>query len=199
MRGSQLLRWGSAAMALLAVLACGQVAAPPGPTPQAVATQVATAVQAASTPAAAAASPLATAAVAAATRAAEVASPVATSAAGAASPLATAVASSPIEITGWQVGPSDANVTLRNNGQETVDLSGWQLRVGARGAALPTGTRLAPGGSLTLHLARGTSAGSDVYLGDEGAALLQEIQPGVPALLVDSRGNIVAQVMIPGR
>lgn len=157
-------------MMLLAVLACGQVAAPPGPTPQALATQVATAVQAASTPAAAAASP-----------------------------LATAAASSPIEITGWQVGPSDASVTLRNNGQETADLSGWQLRVSARSAALPAGTRLAPGGSLTLHLARGTSAGGDVYLGDEGAALLKEIRPGVPALLVDSRGNIVAQVMIPGR
>lgn len=197
--GSTLSAWVIGALMLLVIVACGPVAAPPEPTAQAVATRVATAVQPVGIPVAAAVSPVATMAGPVATQAAEVASPVATRAAEAASPIATSVAAWPVEIVGWQASPTDASLTLRNDGRATVDLTGWRVRIGSRMATLPSSAQLAPGESLTIHAAHGTSSATDIYLGDEGVALLQGIQPGAPLTLYDGQGNVVREAVIPGR
>ncbi|WP_424008750.1 lamin tail domain-containing protein [Haloferax denitrificans] len=61
-------------------------------------------------------------------------------------------------------------VTLRNDGDATVDLSGWTVS-DAAGATytFAEGTDLAPGASLTLHTGSGTDTDEDVYWGRGGA------------------------------
>jgi hypothetical protein len=54
-----------------------------------------------------------------------------------------------------QVTPADAVIELQNiagpNQESTIDLSGWQLRVGSTRVVLPDGTRVAPRQSLLVH------------------------------------------------
>jgi hypothetical protein len=200
----------SALAAVMALTACGPGAPTTSPTAQTPATQVATSspaatVGAAASPVAAAASPAATQAAAAAspvaTQIAAAASPVATQAAAAASPVATqaaaAAAASPVRITGGQLSPTDTTITIQNAGTQAVDMSGWRMRVGTATAALPANTRVGPGETLTVHTAGGTSAGRDVYLGQEAAALLGGLQPGAGVALLDAQGNVVSEFVLP--
>ncbi|EMA04564.1 endonuclease [Haloferax mediterranei ATCC 33500] len=61
-------------------------------------------------------------------------------------------------------------VTLRNDGDESIDLSGWTIS-DAAGATytFATGTKLASGATLTLHTGTGTDTETDVYWGRSGA------------------------------
>ncbi|WP_148416322.1 lamin tail domain-containing protein [Haloferax sp. KTX1] len=61
-------------------------------------------------------------------------------------------------------------VTLRNDGDATIDLSGWTVS-DAAGATytFAEGSELNPGASLTLHTGSGTDTDEDVYWGRGGA------------------------------
>lgn len=137
-----------------------------------------------------------------ATQAAPMASPVASAIAAipvapVASAVASAVAASPIVITGAQLSPSDTTLTLRNTSGGTVDLTGYSLRVGTATASLPGALRMAPGETVTIHTASGTSTATDAYLGAASQALLGGLQPGAQVTLVDARGSVVSTFSLP--
>ncbi len=102
-----------------------------------------------------------------------------------------------LRITGVQLSPQDATITLENTGTTVVDLAGWQLRVGSQQAVLPPNTVALPGQAIRLHAASGTSSGSDVYLGTVAPALATGLQPGAQVALVDPTGRMAAQLTIP--
>lgn len=102
-----------------------------------------------------------------------------------------------LQITGVQLSPQDATITLQNTGSTVVDLAGWQLRVGAQQAVLPQNTVALPGQAITLHAASGTSSGTDVYLGTVAPALATGLQPGAQVALVDPSGRAATQFTIP--
>lgn len=221
------LAQSSLVLAVTALAACAPGAAPAAPTTPtigAAATQVvagaspaaatavagaspaAATIQAGASPAAtqvaAAASPVATQAAAAAspvaTQVAAAASPIATQAAAAAPAVATQVtAASPVRFAGVNLSPTDTTITVQNAGTSAVDMSGWQLRVGDATATMPPNTSAAPGDTITIHTASGTSSGRDVYLGAQGAALLSGLQPGANVRLVDAQGGVQAEFTIP--
>lgn len=177
------LRHGAFLGGLLTLFACAPGAAPSAPTVEKAATQ-----------AVKAASPVATQAVASAPTVAAAASPVV----GAASPVvATAVAASPIRITAAQLSPTDSTVTVQNNSSAAVDLSGWKIRVGSSTASLPANSRVGANESVTIHTASGTSAGRDIYLGQEAVALLGGLQPGASIALVDAQNAVVSEFILP--
>jgi len=213
-----------AAIALAGLLmssACSATTAPTPPTVGAAATAaspaVATAVTGAS-PAAAtvvtAASPAAATVVAGASPAAATvvvgASPAAATVAVAASPIAATVvtgaspaaatltAASPLRITGGQVTPSDVTITLQNASSSAVDLANWRLRAGTATATLPSGARVPPNDTITIHTAAGASSGRDVYLGQDALSLLPELRPGGSVSLLDAQGNVVTDFRLPG-
>jgi hypothetical protein len=168
---------------------------PSTPTISAAATQAAAAVKPAVSPAAtavaAAASPAATAIAAA--------SPADGAAVAAASPAAaTAVAASPLRITAVQLSPTDSLITVQNTSGAAVSLSGWKLQVGTASATLPSAAQVAPNDSLTIHTASGTSAGKDVYLGQDAATLLTGLRPGAKVALLDAQGASVTEFTLPG-
>jgi competence protein ComEC len=59
---------------------------------------------------------------------------------------------------------NDEYVVLRNTGDTTLDLSGWQLS-DAAGATytIPAGVTLEPGATLTIHTGSGTNTENDLY------------------------------------
>ncbi|QKG94185.1 lamin tail domain-containing protein [Halorubrum salinarum] len=78
-------------------------------------------------------------------------------------------------------GPGDAldeSVTLRNLGDEPVDLTGYVIDLGGQRDGLPSAT-LGPDETLTVHVGAGADTDSDHYLGR-----------GAPAL--DDEGEVVA-------
>jgi hypothetical protein len=103
----------------------------------------------------------------------------------------------PIQIAGVRFGLTGVAVTLRNGTPAALDLSGWGLRVGGATARLPANTRLAPGGSLTIHTGAGTSGGEDVYLGEAAGALIANLRPGASIALVDAQGQVVSEFGLP--
>jgi hypothetical protein len=182
---------GCIGLALIA--ACAPTAtAPSAPTASTAATAaaspIATIVAAASPVASAiaASSPVATGVAAA--------SPIATNVAAAASPVAASV---PVRITGAQLAPGDASITVQNTGSAAAELTGWRLRSGTVTATLPSNTRVPPGDSITIHTASGPSAGRDVYLGGDATALAGGIQPGATLALIDPQGNTVSELVLP--
>ena len=190
-----LTAWGA-----LFVTVASACAAPSPPEPPAAKAPASPAVASpAASPAPTAASPVATAAAAAASPAATAvaaASPLATQAAPA---VGTAVAASPVRIVGAQLNPVDTTLSVQNAGSAEVDMSGWRLRVGSTTATLPANTRVAPGGTITLHTGSGTSTGSDVYLGQDAMALLSGLQPGASVSLVDGQGQVISEFVLPQR
>lgn len=173
------LALGTAALTVLG--ACGPNPTPATPTVGSAATAVATAAKPAAATAGAAASP------------------VATEAAAAASPAATAaVAASPIRITDARLDSSDITISLQNASGMAVDLTGWRLQVGSATAALPSGARVEPNESVTIHTASGTNAARDIYLGGEASALMHGFLPGATVQLVDQQGNTAASFRFPG-
>lgn len=190
-------------IALAASAACTPAPAPVGPTVGAAATAVATAAKPAASTAVAAVSPVATQVAAAASpvvaTAVAAASPAATQAAAAASPVAaTAIAASPVRITGAQFNLADTTVIVQNTGGSAIDLAGWRLRVGSATAALPSGARVAPNESVTIHTAAGTNTSRDVYLGQEASSLMSGLRPGASIALVNPQGSAVTEFTLPG-
>jgi len=167
---------GAGAIAIALLSACAPTAAPTNPT--------------VGTAATAAASPIATVVSAAA-------SPAATVVSAAASPAATLAAASPARITAAQISPTDTTLTVQNAGSAAVDLTGWRLRVGSATATLPGNSRVSPGETVTIHTASGASAGRDIYLGADAAALMSGLQPGASIALLDAQGSTVSEFVIP--
>ena len=166
----------AAGVSLVLLLGCAPGATPNAPTVQAGATQVAKEVQAGAT---------------------QVAPSVQSGATQVGKTVGQAVGASPVQITDVGLSSGDATITLRNTSADPVDLSGWQVRVGDQAATLPSGARVPPGQSLTLHTAGGTSTGTDLYLGTQADALRGSLQRGARVALVDDRGNVVGDFVIP--
>lgn len=62
--------------------------------------------------------------------------------------------------------PNDEYVVFRNEGEETVDLSGWSVADAAgNDYTFPSGTRLEPGAELTLRTGTGSDDAETVYWG----------------------------------
>ena len=138
-----------------------------------------------------------------ATRAAGAASPVAAEARAGASPSVSAPAS-PRSSVGPQVRIADASLadstpwlSLRNTGDEAISLAGWRLEVGDRAAIVPEGTTLEPGRALTLLARDDINTGTEVFLGADGAGLMQAALPGTPVRLVDTAGKVWAETTVP--
>ncbi|UCF10748.1 MAG: lamin tail domain-containing protein [Candidatus Bipolaricaulota bacterium] len=59
---------------------------------------------------------------------------------------------------------NDERVTLQNQGEETVDMTGWTLRNHLRVTyTFPEGFALAPGAVVTVHSGCGDDSGSDLF------------------------------------
>lgn len=159
-------------------------AAQAAPTVQAAATQAAPTIQAAATQLAPTVQALATAGAAVAPQAPAVA--------------ATAVAAVPVRITDASAAANDPRITVQNTGSQTVDLTGWTLRVGDAAVQLPANTQAPVGQSLVLHATAGTSTGRDVYLGQATPDLAQALRPGAGVALVDRSGATVTVLTVPG-
>jgi competence protein ComEC len=179
----------------LLLAACTPAQTPAQPTVGAAATAVA---KPANTAAVAASPAAATVVAAASPVATALASPAATAAAGASPAAGTAVAASPVRITAAQLSPTDSTITLQNTSATAADLAGWRLRVGTASAALPSGTRVGPNETLTIHTASGTNTARDIYLGPESAALLAGLRPGATVALLNAQGASVAEFTLPG-
>jgi len=78
-------------------------------------------------------------------------------------------------------------------------MAGWKVRVGTATANLPGNASVAPNDTATIHTASGTSAGKDIYLGQEASALLSGLQPGATVALVDAQGATVSEFVLPRR
>lgn len=72
---------------------------------------------------------------------------------------------------GPDVGPLGAeHVTLRNDGETPLDLSGWRLRNEAGDAyPIPAGTTLPPSEQLTIHVGEGDDSHRDLYWDADGS------------------------------
>jgi hypothetical protein len=123
---------------------------------------------------------------------------VAATAVAAVSPgVASPTALAPIVVAGVQPSATDSTITIRNQGNAAADLAGWQLRVGAATARLPSGARVEPGQTLTVHTGSGTTSGPDIYLGSDGAALLSAVQPGATIALMNQQNQVVSELTMP--
>jgi hypothetical protein len=96
-----------------------------------------------------------------------------------------------------QPGLSDSTVTVQNDSATAKDLSGWSLVIGTVSMRLPANSRVEPGDRLVLHTGTGTSAGQDVYLGQDVSTLVSAVQPGAVVALRDENGTAVSQMTIP--
>jgi hypothetical protein len=188
----------AAAVGGTAIATGGQLAA----TAQAAATQ---AIPAAATAVAAAQGAVGTAQVAATqmapaaatARAALTQAPINIPALGTPIPVPGVGAGGPVEIVGIQVGFPDTVITIRNTSPAAIDLGDWSVRVSDATARLPTSVRVPPGGTVALHTTTGTSAGSDVYLGETAAILIANLRPGARIALVDGQGKVAAEIALP--
>lgn len=111
---------------------------------------------------------------------------------------ATVAATSPVRIVDARLNPTGPALTVENAGQQEIDLAGWRLRVGEQTLDVPSNARMGPGETLTLHLGPGTTAGRDVFLGAEATALATGLQPGARIELQNNRGEVVAEIALPG-
>jgi hypothetical protein len=181
------------------VAAVAPAASPAAATAVAVASPLATQVAAAS-PAAATVAVAASPAVATVVTAASpaVGTVVAAASPAAAPAVTAATAASPVRITSVQLSPTDTTITVQNVSNAAVDLTGWKLQVGSATAALPSGARVAPNASVVIHTGAGTSAGQEIYLGQDAATLVGGLRPGATLALIDAQGTSVAQFTLPG-
>jgi hypothetical protein len=102
-----------------------------------------------------------------------------------------------VHILGVQSSGSDATISLQNSSASTVDLSGWQLRVGTANAQLPAGLTVQPGQVVTLHMGSGTNTATDVYLGSLGSTLAPQLKPGAQVVLQNPNGTPATAFTIP--
>lgn len=70
---------------------------------------------------------------------------------------------------GPDFGTDDEHVTLRNEGERPLDLSGWTVRnETGQSCRIPAGTTLDPGERLTVHTGDGEDTATDLYWGADG-------------------------------
>jgi hypothetical protein len=103
-----------------------------------------------------------------------------------------------VRITGAQLGPTDTTITVQNVSGAALELTSWRLSVGQASAILPSGARIAPSETVTIHTAAGTSTARDLYLGQDAAALMSGLRPGATIALVNPQGEQVGQFTLPG-
>ncbi|MEZ5184269.1 MAG: lamin tail domain-containing protein [Candidatus Nanopelagicales bacterium] len=93
-------------------------------------------------------------------------------------------------------------VQLFNDGVATVDVSGWAIRDSSLETfQFPSGTAIAPGGSVKLHVGSGTATSSTFYWGRKRAAFANpdsiKRYVGDGVWVVDPQGNTRAQSLYP--
>ena len=110
----------------------------------------------------------------------------------------TTTAESGLRITGAQLASSEPTITVQNDGDRMIDLSGWTLQVGNTPVRLPPNTEVGPGKSLVLHGSSGTSDNDNVYLGSAIQAAVNALQPGERVTLQNPSGFSVASFTVPG-
>ncbi len=193
---------GAALLVLALLVACSGAAATPsvtvGPTLQAAATRALPTAAAAGAQAASTVQAVSTQAAPTARAVSTQAAPTLQAVATQAAPVAATVsASAPIRVMNVNVGSSDASVAVQNVGSQAVDLSRWSLQVGAARTQLPAGVDVAPGQTVNLHTAPGTSTSTDVYLGSDANAVANELRPGTQVVLANPSGSPVSSFVVP--
>jgi hypothetical protein len=101
----------------------------------------------------------------------------------------------PIEIVSI-VGAGTLNaewVVVRNAGNESLNLSNWQLRDSNRNVFAFPNLTLNPSGAVQIHTASGTNTVIDLYWGMSNPVW----QSGEEAQLVDPSGNVRAVYKVP--
>jgi competence protein ComEC len=82
-------------------------------------------------------------------------------------------------------------VVLENTGEESLELSGWQLREGAgRTYTFPDGFSLGPGERVTVYTGSGTDTDSELYWGQDGPVWNNG---GDTLTVIDAEGNTVLE------
>jgi hypothetical protein len=115
--------------------------------------------------------------------------------------LATRVAKStvpagapPIRIADVRFTPSDLAVVIHNEGDEAIELAGYQVRIGGHTLALDHAVALDPGESMTIHTGAGTDTETDVYLGENMATIASAFLADPSVALLDGDGAVIARV-----
>ena len=85
------------------------------------------------------------------------------------------------------------SVTLRNEGEESLNLSGWQLKDSDKNVFTFPNLTLNPGGAGRVHTGAGTANVIDLYW--NGAASVWE--SGEEVQLLDPNGNQHARYVVP--
>jgi competence protein ComEC len=87
---------------------------------------------------------------------------------------------------------NDEYIVLRNDGETSLDLSGWTVRDEADHTyTFPDGFTLAPGDSVTLHTGSGTDSETDLYWG-AGSPIWNNA--GDTIIITNSTGTVVIEV-----
>jgi hypothetical protein len=110
---------------------------------------------------------------------------------------ATVTASAPVRVTNVNVGAQDSTVTVQNVGGHPVDLSNWSLQVGTARTQLPSSVNLQPGQMVTFHTSAGTNSQGEVYLGQDGQNIANQLRPGVQITLDNPSGGPVSSFVVP--
>ena len=110
----------------------------------------------------------------------------------------TASAAAPVRVSNAQLDSNDAAITVQNTSTQVVDLGGWSLLVGNERTQLPQALNVQPNQSVTLHTAAGTDSGTDVYLGQSAAPLVNQLEPGATIALENPSGGTVSSFVVPG-
>jgi hypothetical protein len=136
--------------------------------------------------------------VAMATQVAPQAQAAATQVAPQAQAVATQVAQSPIGISNVRAQVDNLTVTLRNTSNQPVNLGGYTLRVGNMPYTLPqSAAAMAPGATMSIHTGQGTNTASDVYLGQDAAAVISAAAANPSVALIAPGGNVIAEAAVP--
>lgn len=110
---------------------------------------------------------------------------------------ATTTAESALRITGAQLASSEPTITVQNDGNQMLDLSGWTLQVGDTPVKLPPNTEVGAGQSVVLHGSSGTTETDNLYLGTPFQTALNALQPGARVVLENPSGVILATFTVP--
>lgn len=108
------------------------------------------------------------------------------------------------------IAATDAYIELRNDEEEDVDISGWQLSSGSIVFTFPKGTFLAPGSVRMTSAATGIGAFSPAMIGlsyASGARVISEpraasavaVQPALSAYTQTPQTRVLAEESVPAR
>ena len=121
----------------------------------------------------------------------------------------TAQTARPVQIIGVQVTGGDAAVLLRNVGGSSsapVEITGWTLQAGTTSVTLPERT-IGQQETIAIHTSSATPPDAPpgptveprnrLFLGPQGQALRDALQPGTVVRLLDHQQRVEAQFTLP--